>query len=281
MDEHAFRAGFGTFDTALDRYGDAAYSDLLTTALETGYRHLDTAQMYRTEPHVAAAIDRAGLAGEVFVATKLGLDELGYDEALRSADTRREQLGVDVLDLLYVHVPIETYDPVETPRALDALVAEGVVRHIGVSNFPVPMLLDVMDALETPILAHQIEVHPLLPERKLHRLAVEHGHWLVAFAPTMRGLASEVAELREVAARRDLTPFEVSIAWLHGRSNVASLTHSGNPAHMASNLEATRLGLDDDDRTLIDGIGSEREFRVYDDRSDPWNQPLRLRSQTP
>lgn len=275
MTEQAFRAGFGTYDAALDRYGDAAYTDLLVTALETGYRHFDTAQMYRTEPHLRAAVERTGRAEDVFLATKLGLEEMTYDGVLRSADARREALAVDVLDLLYVHVPIVTYDPVETPRALDALVAEGIVRNIGLSNFPVPMLLDVMDALETPILAHQIELHPLLQERELRRLAVEHGHWIVAFGPTIRGLAGEVAELRTVAARHGLTPFDVSIAWLHRQPNVATLTHSSDRGHMRSNLEATGRSLDDDDLRLIGSI--DREFRVYDDRSDPWNQPLRLR----
>lgn len=275
LSEEVFRAGFGTYDTALDRYGDEGYIDLLVAALETGYRCFDTAQMYRTETHLAAAIERVGLADEVFVATKLGLEELGYDEALRSADTRREKLGVEVLDLLYVHVPIETYDPVATPRALDAVVAEGIAARIGLSNFPVPMLLDAMDALETPIFAHQIEMHPLLQEHELHELAVDHGHWIFAFAPTMRGLANEVVELQAVAARHDLTAFEVSLAWLHSRRNVATLTHSGNPDHMASNLAATRLVLDDEDLALIDGI--DRRFRIYDDRTDPWNQPLRLR----
>lgn len=278
MGETAFRAGFGTYDTALDRYGDEAYTDLLVTAIETGYRSFDTAQLYRTEPHLAEAIGRTGVGGEVFVATKLGLGELGYDEAVRSAETRREKLRVDVLDLLYVHVPIETYDPVETPRALDAIVREGIAERIGLSNFPVPMLLDAMDALETPIFAHQIEMHPLLQEDRLHELAVEHGHWIVAFAPAMRGLAREVAELRQVAERHDVTPFDVSLAWLHSRRNVATLSHSGNPRHMASNLAAAGLVLADEDVALIDGM--DRDFRVYDDRTDPWNQPLRLREET-
>lgn len=275
MDEEAFRAGFGTYDTALERYGDEAYIDLLMAAIETGYRSFDTAQMYRTEAHLAEAIARSGLGDDVFVATKLGLHELRYDEALRSAQTRREQLRVEVLDLLYVHVPIETYDPEETPRALDAIVAEGIAARIGLSNFPVPMLLDAMDALATPIFAHQIEMHPLLQEPRLHELAVEQGHWIVAFAPTMRGLANEVAELREIAERHAVTPFDVSLAWLHSRPNVATLSHSGNPRHMASNLAATRLELDDEELALIHRI--DRDFRVYDDRSDPWNQPLRLR----
>lgn len=86
------------------------------TALETGYRHVDIAQMYRTEPHVRAAVQRTGLAGDVFLATELGLGDMGYDDVLRSAEARRQALGVEVLDLLYVHVPIETYDPAGTPR---------------------------------------------------------------------------------------------------------------------------------------------------------------------
>lgn len=274
LSEPAFRAGFGTFDSAVQRFGESGYTDVLVAALETGYRHFDTADMYGTEPHVAAAIARTGLEGEVFVATKLHTRDLGYDDALRSAAERRDTLGVERLDLLYVHVPIDTYHPVQTLRALDRIVAEGIAARIGLSNFPVPMLHDALDRLETPVFAHQVELHPLLHEAELHRLAVEHGHWLVGFAPTIAGLAGEVAELRQVADQQGTTPFAVSLAWLHGRANVATLSHSANPGHMASNLAATRRRLTDEERARIDAI--DREFRVYDDRSDPWNQPLRL-----
>lgn len=268
-----FRRGYGTYEVGLDRLGESAYVDVLTTALDLGYRHLDTAKQYDTETLVAAAIDRSDVTRETtFIATKLHWDDLGHDDAIEAAHGSRDRLGVDSIDLLYVHVPVRTYDPDETLPALDHLVETGVVDRIGLSNFLPGMLERAIDRLDHPVFAHQVEMHPLLDQARLHALAVDHGHWLVAFSPHMRGLIGEIAEVREVADRHGCSPHAVSLAWLLDRPNVAVLSHSTTRSHMRANLRGDLPDLTDADRRVIDGI--DREHRVYDGRLDPWNQPI-------
>lgn len=271
LSETVFRRGYGTFEVALDRMGDDRYVEILRRALAMGYRHIDAAQAYDTEAHVARAIDRAAVdPDEVFVATKLHWQNLGYDDAIDTARASRDRLGVDTIDLLYVHVPTGTYDPDETLPALDTLVDDGVIDHIGLSNFLPGMLGTAINRLDHPVFAHQIEMHPLLRQSTLHATAVEDGHWVVAFSPFMKGLIGEIRELRSIAERHDTTPHQVSLAWLLEQSNVAVLSHSTTEAHMRSNLVGDLPLLDREDLDVIEGI--DREHRMWDGRIDPWNQ---------
>lgn len=266
-----FRRGYGTYEVALDRLGEEFYTDLLRSAIDSGYRHIDTAQQYGTEPHVADGIRRSEAdPDDVFVATKLHWSNLGYDDAIETALESQERLGVDTIDLLYIHVPYDTYDPDETLPALDTLVDDGVVDHIGVSNFLPGMLEVAIDRLDNPLFAQQIEMHPLLQQDRLHRRAVEDGHWLVAFSPFMKGLIGEIDELGTIAERHDTTPHAVSLAWLLDRPNVAVLSHSTNESHMRANLAGDLPVLTDDDHELIRDI--DREYRMWDGQIDPWNR---------
>ena len=213
LDEGEFRLGYGTYEVSLDRMGKEAYVDVLETVLDSGYRHLDTAEVYDTEPHVAAAIDRSDLTrDDVFVATKVSWENLAYEDLVDTAGESRETLGVDAIDLLYVHVPYDTYDPEETTAALDHLVDTGVVDRIGLSNFTPELARQAIDHLDTPVFAHQVECHPLLQQDDLRQLAVDDGHWLVGFSPYIKGFVREIEELNEIADKHGTTPFRVSLA---------------------------------------------------------------------
>ncbi len=270
--ERAFRNGYGTYEPTLRRRDREWYVDILTQAIHGGFRHFDSAQMYGTEEMLGDAIRRSSVdRSELFVATKLDIDVMGYDDVLRTADESRRRLGVEIIDLFYVHVPIETYDPARTLPALDCAVDEGLIARIGLSNFPAGMLLDALDRLEHSPFAHQIEMHPLLQQRELHALAIEHGHWVVAFSPLIRGLVGEIEELNAIATKHDASAAEVSLAWLHSLPNVATLVHSTNPKRLAAGGRGPSFTLDADDLAAIAAI--DREWRAYDDRSDPWHQP--------
>ena len=272
LDEGEFRLGYGTYEVSLDRMGKEAYVDVLETVLDSGYRHLDTAEVYDTEPHVAAAIDRSDLTrDDVFVATKVSWENLAYEDLVDTAGESRETLGADAIDLLYVHVPYDTYDPEETTAALDHLVDTGVVDRIGLSNFTPELARQAIDHLDTPVFAHQVECHPLLQQDDLRQLAVDDGHWLVGFSPYIKGFVREIEELNEIADKHGTTPFRVSLAWLLSKQNVAVLSHSTTPAHIRTNSRWPSFDLDDEDLALIEGI--DRKFRAWDGRIDPWNQP--------
>ncbi|MFD1598287.1 aldo/keto reductase [Halobellus rarus] len=243
----------------------------VATAVDLGYDHVDTAQMYGNEALVARGLARADRdADDVFVATKLDTGNLAYDDVLATARESAERLDVDSIDLLYVHWPTETYDPEETLPALDELVDEGVVERVGLSNFRPDQLEAAIDRLDTPLFAHQVEMHPLLPQTELHELAVEHGHRLVAYCPIARNRVAEVDTIADVAEKHGATPAQVSLAWLLAKESVTPIPRSGTAAHIRENYEAQDLELDDGDVAAIDDV--DRRHRIVDFESAPWNQ---------
>lgn len=154
--------GFGTF-----KLSGEACTDAVAKALETGYRHVDTAQYYENEAAVGDALDRADVAREdVVVATKLWHDSLGYDDVLAGVEASRDRLGVDTIDLVYVHWPANTYDAAETLGALPACHNRGWLDNVGLSNFTPKLLDEAMGACDAPVAAVQVELHPLLPQER-------------------------------------------------------------------------------------------------------------------
>ena len=261
------RLGFGTYQ--LDERD--ACVEAVTTAVDAGYRHVDTAQGYENESYVGEGIAESGVdPDDLFVATKLRTDNLGYEDALRTARESRERLGLDSIDLLYVHWPIDSYEPEETLPALDELVAEGVVDHVGLSNFAPAQLDEAVDRLDAPLAAHQVECHPLLPQADLRAHAVDNGYWLVAYSPVARMEVAEVPEIRAVAEKHDATPAQVSLAWLFSKENVAAIPKASSTAHIEENAAALDVELDADDVAALDAL--DREYRVVDPDVAPWNQ---------
>jgi len=238
----------------------------VATALETGCRHLDTAQMYENEETVGRGLARADVdRDEVLVATKIDPENLG-DDLVESARASRDRLGVDRIDLLYVHWPRAAYDPEATIGALNDLVADGVVGKIGLSNFT-PALLDEALGLSEHIAAHQVEFHPLLPQPELRAHAREHDYALVAYSPLARGRALELDPVQDVAARHDATPAQVTLAWIIASGAIPIPKASGD--HIAENFGALDRSLSDEDVAQIDAVeGCER---LVDPASAPWN----------
>ncbi|MFB6354773.1 MAG: aldo/keto reductase, partial [Halobacteriales archaeon] len=174
------------------------------------------------------------------------------------------------LDLLYVHWPIRTYDPAETLPALDELVDDGLVRHVGLSNFEPDQLDVARDVLDAPVYAHQVELHPLLHQDRLRAYAVEHDHWLVAYAPVARGAVADVPELVEIADAHDATPFQVALAWLLSKERVVPIPKATGEAHIRENYAALELELTADELARIDAIEERR--RLVDFDAAPWNR---------
>ncbi|RQG93568.1 aldo/keto reductase [Natrarchaeobius chitinivorans] len=249
---------------------DAAVETVLN-ALEIGYRHVDTAQIYGTEAAVGEAIDRSDVSrSELVVATKVHYQRASYEDVLDSVETSLEDLGLETIDLLYVHWPAGTYEPEETLRAFNELHADGVVANVGVSNFTPELLDEARELLEPTIFAHQVELHPLLQQRELQAYAREHDHYLVGYSPLVRGSAADVPELRSVAERHDATPEQVSLAWLIQREKIVPVPKASSAAHLRENFAATNLELDPEDVERIDDI--DRERRIIDFEFAPWNR---------
>ncbi len=261
------RLGFGTYEN--DDPEQCAES--VRTALEAGYRHVDTAQSYGNESAVGDGIAASDVAREdVFVATKLSTENLAYDDAVETARESADRLGVDTIDLLYVHWPINSYDPEGTIEALNDLYEDGVIDAVGLSNFRVDQLNDALDRLEPRLAAHQVECHPMLPQDELRAHAVDHDYALVAYCPIARNQVADVETIQEIAEKHDATPAQVSLAWLLAKQNVAAIPKATGESHIRENWEARKLDLDDEDVAAIDGI--DERHRIVDFDAAPWNQ---------
>ncbi len=260
--------GFGT--SGFDDPQDCVES--VQRALEVGYRHIDTAQSYDNESYVGDAIEESDVPREeIFLATKVATDSLAYDDVLASVEESRERLGVDTIDLLYVHWPINDYDPEDTLGAFDDLVANGAIDHVGLSNFRTDQLEAAEQALEAPIFAHQVECHPFLPQEGLRGFAEDHGHRLVAYSPVARGEVTEVAEIGDVAGDHNATPAQVALAWLIRRGIHPIPKATGTD--IEENYRARELAdqLTEGDMQKINEI-DDRE-RLIDPDDAPWDRP--------
>ncbi|QAU13796.1 aldo/keto reductase [Halorubrum sp. BOL3-1] len=239
--------------------------DAVATALSLGYRHLDTARIYDNEAVVGEGL-AAGLTDDdldredVTVATKLWIDDLAADSVGPAARESADRLGVDAVDLLYVHRPRGDYDPETALPALDRLVTEGLVRNVGVSNFDVPDLDRAIDALDRPPAAHQTELHPLFYRAELLDHAREHDYSVVAYSPLAGGRVREVDAVVEVAEARDATPESVAIAWATAKEPVVAVPKASTEAHLRANLIAADLELTDEEVAAIDAVEREEEL---------------------
>ncbi|SIR97159.1 aldo/keto reductase [Natronorubrum thiooxidans] len=230
----------------------------IETAIERGYRHLDTAQIYDNEAVVGEGIARAAVdRNDLVVATKLWIDQL--DRVCESTIESLERLDLDRVDLLYVHRPTGAYDPERTLTALADLRATGLVDAVAVSNFELDNLERFIDVLGEPPAANQIEYHPLFQPTPALDHARKHDYPLVAYSPLSGGRAGDIDSVVEVATRHGITPEQASLAWLLAKG-IRPIPKASSRRHLESNLAALDVALDPADVTLIDEIEQTREL---------------------
>jgi len=237
----------------------------IEAALHVGYRHLDTARIYSNEAVVgeglAAGIAAGGVDREdVTVATKLWIDDLGADDVGPTARESADLLGVETLDLLYVHRPRGAYDPEETLPELDRLVDGGLVEHVGVSNFELGRLDRALDVLDAPLAAHQTELHPLFYKPELVEHAREHGYTVVAYSPLAGGRVREIDAVVEVAEAHETTPEAVAVAWATAKEPVVAIPKASSEEHLRANLAAAEIDLTPEETAAIDAVEREEEL---------------------
>jgi diketogulonate reductase-like aldo/keto reductase len=251
------RLGFGVFQVP-DEETAAAVGE----ALRAGYRSIDTAKVYGNEEGVARAIRESGIPREeLFVTTKLWNDDHGYDAALRAFDASRDRLGLDHVDLYLVHWPAPKRSGyVETWRAFGKLLADGVVRAIGVSNFHPAHLRRIVDETGTVPAVNQIELHPYLQQAELRQLHRDLGIATEAWSPLAKGgdLLGEQAVV-ELAKTHDRTPAQVVIRWHLQLGNVV-IPKSVTPSRIRENLAVFDFTLDAADMAKLSTL--ERGLRT-------------------
>jgi len=231
---------------------DAIVADVVTTAFEAGYRHIDTAAAYRNEPGVGRAIAASGLPrDELFITTKLQNDDQGYDSTLAAFDASVERLGLEYVDLYLIHWQHLKKDKyVETWKAFEQLYADKRVRAIGVSNFHEPALRRIFDETTVRPAVNQIELHPALPQDELRAFNAENDIVTQAWSPLASGELIGDATLKGIGDKYGKSPAQVMIRWHLQLGNVV-IPKSKTASRIQENIEVFDFQLDNDDMAAI------------------------------
>jgi 2,5-diketo-D-gluconate reductase B len=221
-------------------------------AIEVGYRHIDTAQIYGNETEVGRGIADSGVPrDELFVTTKVWRDNADAAGVASSTEESLRRLELDHVDLLLLHWPSDEIAPLaETLGAMDELRERGLTRHIGVSNFPGDRLREA--AALAPIVTDQVEHHPYLAVDAIREVAVSKDLFVTAYSPIARGEVLDDPVITEVAGSHDATPAQVALAWLLAQPATVVIPKSNTPARITENLAAADVELTADD---LDRIG--------------------------
>ncbi|MCP3994770.1 MAG: aldo/keto reductase [bacterium] len=229
--------------------------DAVRQALELGYRHIDTASIYNNEPDVGDAIAASGLdRADVFVTTKLWNDDQGYDNTLRAFDRSLDQLGLDYVDLYLIHWPVPE-KRLETWQALERLTLDGRVRDIGVSNYMVSHLNEILEQAAVTPAINQIEMSPFIYRSRLDTidLCQEHDIVIEAYSPLTKGRKLNEPLLSEVGNQYGKTPAQVLIRWALDKGFVV-LPKSVNADRIAENRDVFDFSLTAGDMERLDAL---------------------------
>ncbi len=225
-------------------------------ALRVGYRHVDTARIYGNEADVGAAVRESQVPRQqLFVTTKLWNDDQGYDRALRAFDASLQRLGLEYVDLYLLHWPVAG-KRLDSWRALERLYEEKRARSIGVSNFLVPHLEELLGAAKHLPAVDQIELSPFLQRRETTALCRQHGIVVEAYSPLTHGRRLDHPALREVAGRVGRTVAQVLLRWSVQHGNVV-LPKSTRPARIAENAQIFDFALDERAMAELDALEEE------------------------
>ena len=255
--------GFGVF-----QIDPAETVEATVAALEVGYRHIDTAEMYGNEKEVGEAVRRSGIPREeVFVTSKLNNGFHAHDDALKAFDGTLEALGSDYVDLFLVHWPLPGIDVdyVETWKAMQEIYAGGKVRAIGVSNFKQHHLNRLFDETEVRPTVNQIEIHPYLAQDDLRAFDGEHQIVTEAWSPIAQGKVLDDPAIVAIAENLGRTPAQVVLRWHVQRGDVV-FPKSVNRSRMEENFALFDFELADGDMATLTGL--DRNERTGPDPDD-------------
>src|SRR3984893_246249 len=252
--------GLGVFQTPPEETRAA-----VETALADGYQHVDTAAAYGNERQVGEAIRNSGLQrSQVFVETKIWISDYGYDKTLHGFEKSARKLGVDQIDLLILHqaLPSEFDKTLEAYRALETLLKDGKVRAIGVSNFMVEHLTNLLDKTEVVPAVNQIELHPYFQQPEVQAFNAEHGIVTQAWSPiggiTFYREGEHTSTLEDptivkIAESHSKSPAQVMLRW-HLQERRSVIPKSTKPHRIAENFDVFDFELTTDDVAAIDGL---------------------------
>ncbi|HJY25366.1 MAG TPA: aldo/keto reductase [Actinomycetes bacterium] len=257
--------GFGVFQIEPEQTREATLM-----ALEVGYRHIDTAEMYGNEKQVGEAVRDSDVPrDEVFVTSKLDNGFHAFDDALHAFDQTLKALEFDYVDLFLIHWPLpKVGNYVDTWRALEEIYRSGRARAIGVSNFQPHHLRRLQDETEITPAVNQIEVHPYLVQDEVRAYDAERGIATEAYSPIAQGLVLDDPTMVGIAERLDRTPAQVTLRWHIQRGDIV-FPKSVTRERVEENLDIFDFELSDDDMAAITGLNRDERTGQDPDTFNP------------
>jgi 2,5-diketo-D-gluconate reductase B len=238
--------------------------ELVVHALQSGYRHIDTARKYGSEQWVGEGIRASGLKrGEIWVTTKVTEDDARAGDFARSVDTSLKTLGLDYVDLLLVHWPQPKVPLAETLGALAKAKRSGLARHVGVSNFTIALVDEAVSVCPEPLVTNQVEYHAWLRQDRLLAACRRHGMIVTCHAPLARGELLADPVIGEIARAHGRTPAQVALRWLVQQPGIAIVPRALEFSEIEQNIALYDFALTDAELDRVAAL-RDRNRRVVD-----------------
>lgn len=262
------KLGFGTWQIEGDKCVEA-----VKTALEVGYRHIDTAQAYGNEEQVGTAIQESGVAREdIFLTTKIWTQNLTPELIASSFKESLEKLKTDYVDLLLIHWPVEDHAPfAEQVVAFEEILKTGGAKNIGISNFTTKQIKYVKDELGSAMITNQVEYHPYLSQKPVLDCLKEHDMFLTAYSPLARGKAITDAQIIEIAEKYSKNAGQIVLRWLMQQEDVVAIPKSSSEKNIKANFDIFDFELSEEDMNRISDMAMADGRLINPDFAPEWD----------
>lgn len=245
--------GLGTY-----KLHDRDCSNAVRMALDIGYRHIDTAQMYKNEREIGEAISVSTVdRDEIFLTTKIWHTNLDSEDVLQTTEQSLRNMDTPYVDLLLIHWPNNQYDLRETIESMLVLRDQGKAMNIGVSNFPLSLLQKVNEEIRAPIFCEQVEFHPFIDQLDLLDYAIDNDIMLTAYSPLAQGKVQDNKVLQRIGETYGKSPSQVSLRWLIEQENVVAIPKATSRDHIEQNFDIYDFELTDEEFQEIDNLQKE------------------------
>jgi 2,5-diketo-D-gluconate reductase B len=265
QDEKVPALGFGTWQLTGEKCVEG-----METALELGYRHIDTAQAYGNEDMVGQGIQNSEVdRDDIWLTTKVWRDSLKRKDLKDSVEESLEKLQTDYVDLLLIHWPFPEMDLEAVIEELDGLVEEGKARNIGISNFTPDQIEEAQQLSDHDLLTNQVEYHPFLKQEAVLEKCREYDMMLTAYSPLARGDVLGNETLQEIGEEHGKSEVQVALRWLIQQDNVAAIPKATSDEHIRQNLDILDFELSEKEMEAISELAAND--RKVDPDFGPWN----------